>query len=255
MCTVVTLRRPDHDWPLLLAANRDEMASRPWDPPARHWPDRANVVAGVDRLAGGAWLGVNDDGVVAAVLNRHDSLGPDPRLRSRGELALEALDHADAADAADALSHLDGASYRSFNLVVADNREAFWLKSAGGGAVEARPMPEGLAMLTSRDLDDPASARISRFAPRFAAAPAPDPGAGDWAAWQGLLGSTDHDPAAGPREAMCISTAHGFATLSSSLIALPAVQHPERAPVWLFAPGPPSTTPYAAVPLEGPSGQ
>ena len=29
MCTVVVLRRPGHDWPLILAANRDEMAERP----------------------------------------------------------------------------------------------------------------------------------------------------------------------------------------------------------------------------------
>ncbi|NBP73538.1 MAG: hypothetical protein EBU57_10365, partial [Alphaproteobacteria bacterium] len=67
MCTVVILRRPGHDWPLLIAANRDEMAGRPWDPPARHWPDRENVVAGIDRLAGGTWMGLNDEGVAACI--------------------------------------------------------------------------------------------------------------------------------------------------------------------------------------------
>ncbi|MGH6912187.1 MAG: NRDE family protein, partial [Geminicoccales bacterium] len=66
MCTVVILRRPDTAWPLLLAANRDEMRSRPWRPPGRHWPDRVEVVAGMDELAGGSWLGINDYGVVAA---------------------------------------------------------------------------------------------------------------------------------------------------------------------------------------------
>ena len=58
VCTLIILRRPDHDWPLLVAANRDEMAGRPWDPPARHWRDRENVVAGIDRLAGGTWMGL-----------------------------------------------------------------------------------------------------------------------------------------------------------------------------------------------------
>ena len=96
MCTVVFLRRPDHRWPLMLAANRDEMADRPWRKPGRHWPDRPDVIAGQDELAGGSWLGINDAGVVAGILNRKDSLGPDPALRSRGELVLEALDHADA---------------------------------------------------------------------------------------------------------------------------------------------------------------
>lgn len=247
MCTVIALRRPDHDWPVLLAANRDEMRERPSAPPARHWPDRANVVAGIDRLASGTWLGLNDEGVVAGVLNRRDSLGPDPRLRSRGELVLEALDHADAADAADALSRLDGTAYRSFNLVVADNRDGFWLKSPGTGAVEVRALPEGLSMLTSEDLDDPASARIARFRPRFADAPAPEPDAGDWRGWQDLLASTDHAPEADAREAMCVPAERGFGTVSSALIALPAARFPGRAPLWLFAPGPPSDTPFTQV--------
>ena len=74
MCTVVILRRPGHAWPLLLAGNRDEMMDRPWDAPARHWPDRPDVVAGRDRLAGGTWLGLNDSGVVAILLNRRGTL-------------------------------------------------------------------------------------------------------------------------------------------------------------------------------------
>ena len=85
MCTLVILRRPDHRWPVLIGANRDEMIDRPWQPPGRHWPDRPDVVAGLDALAGGSWLGVNDWGVAAAVLNRHGSLGPAPDRRSRGE--------------------------------------------------------------------------------------------------------------------------------------------------------------------------
>ncbi len=132
MCTVVLLRRPQAPWPLLLAANRDELQSRPWRPPARHWPDRPDVVAGLDVQAGGSWLGVNDDGVVAAVLNRVGSLGPAAGKRSRGELVLEALDHADAAAAAQALVDLDPEAYRPFNLLIADARDAFWLRHAGG---------------------------------------------------------------------------------------------------------------------------
>ena len=93
MCTLVILYRPDHDWPVLIAANRDEMLDRAWSAPARHWPDRPEVVAGRDKLAGGSWLGVNDHGVAAGILNRLGSLGPDANKRTRGELVLEALDH------------------------------------------------------------------------------------------------------------------------------------------------------------------
>src|SRR5688500_1521257 len=95
MCTLVLLRRPGAARPLVLAAHRDEMASRRARPPGRPWPDRAEVVAGADAQAGGSWLGLNDHGVAAGVLNRPGTLGPAAGKRSRGELVLEALDHAD----------------------------------------------------------------------------------------------------------------------------------------------------------------
>jgi hypothetical protein len=134
MCTLVILRRPETRWPLLVAANRDELSTRPWKGPARHWPDRPDVVAGKDVTAGGSWLGVNDDGLFAAILNRPGTLGPTTGKRSRGELVLEALDHAEAKVAAEALIELNPESYRPFNLVVADRYDAFWLRHAGNKA-------------------------------------------------------------------------------------------------------------------------
>src|SRR5437764_6751673 len=155
MCTLAILRRPEHDWPVIIGANRDEMIDRPAAPPGRHWPDRGEIVAGRDLLAGGSWLGANDWGVAAAVLNRHGSLGPAVGLRSRGELVLEALDHADAVAAAAALSDLDPAAYRSFNLIVADNRDAFWLRhDGGGGGIQTRPLDEGLSLIASGDVNE-----------------------------------------------------------------------------------------------------
>ena len=190
MCTLVLLRRPGDDWPLLLAANRDEMTTRAWRAPDRHWPDRLDVVAGLDETAGGSWLGMNDHGLAAAVLNREGSLGPKTGKRSRGELVLEALDHADAASAAEALCHLDPNSYRSFNLVVADNTEAYWLRHTGGREkVSASAIPSGLTMVTAFDLNDARSARTRRHLPALRQAAAPDPDLGEWDDWIAILSS------------------------------------------------------------------
>src|SRR3546814_10572575 len=120
MCSFLILRRPDHPWPVLIAANRDEMRLRPWKGPARHWHDRPDVVGGLDELAGGSWLALNDAGVVAAIMNRRGTLGPMDGKRSRGELVLEALEHGDAGDAATALAELNPLAYRPFNMVVAE---------------------------------------------------------------------------------------------------------------------------------------
>ena len=250
MCTVVILRRPGHDWPLLLAGNRDEMKNRPWQPPARHWPDRPELVAGLDATAGGTWLGLNDHGVVATVLNRDGTLGPQSGKRSRGELVLEALDHADAAAAADALSHLDGRAYRPFNLVVADNRDAFWLSVAVEGApLRVQPIPEGLSMVAGFDMNDPAFPRIARFRSQFQAAAVPDPDAGDWRGWTDLMADRSWDGDAGPRGAMCVITPTGFETGSAALVALPSVQRLGTPPQFLFAPGRPDQTAFAPVAL------
>ena len=194
MCTLIVLRRPDHPWPIIFGANRDEMLNRPWRPPARHWPDRADVVAGLDELAGGTWMGLNEAGLVACILNRHGALGPAPDKRSRGELVLEALDHADAVEAAKALSAIDPNAYRPFNLVVADNRDAWWLALTAigqetGAGVRVEKIPAGLSMFTAGERNDPKDGRIARYLSAFEAAAAPDPDADDWAAWQQLLGA------------------------------------------------------------------
>ncbi len=271
MCTIVVLFRPGHDWPVLIAANRDEMLGRPWKPPAPHWPDRPGVIAGLDELAGGSWLGINEDSVVAAALNRRHSLGPAQGMRSRGELVLEALDHADAGEAARALAQVDPRSYRSFNLVAADNTAAYWLRNLGPpgvtdgrspgaesalaepaapGRVELFRLPPGYSMITAYDRNDRASARIRDFLPRFEAAPVPDPERGDWRAWQGLLASRGTEGDEDGREsAMCIVTEIGFGTSSSSLIALPAPRGVGKHPIWLFAAGRPGEAPYSPVVL------
>src|SRR6266568_2551447 len=119
MCTVVVLFRPLHAWPVILLANRDEQLDRAWDPPAAWWPDHPGIVAGRDRTAGGTWMGVNANGMTAAVLNRPGSLGPAAGKRSRGELPLLALAETTASAAIDAVASLDAGQWRGFNLVIA----------------------------------------------------------------------------------------------------------------------------------------
>ncbi len=247
MCTVVILRRPDHDWPLVLGANRDEMKDRPWTGPARHWPDRPEVVAGIDEQAGGTWLGMNDDGLVACVLNRFGTLGSHPDYRSRGELPLEILDHAEAEIAAEAFDNLNPEAYRPFNMVVGDYTTAWWIKN-DGVTIQVEEISEGVSMLSAHDLNDVSSDRIKLHLPRFRSAPAPDPDTQDWMAWTALMSSRKSQ--ADARGAMQIETDTGFETVSSSLIALSKPWDKDRKNIWKFCNGKPGEYDFYDVGLD-----
>jgi uncharacterized protein with NRDE domain len=246
MCTVIIARHPDTDWPLLLAGNRDEMAGRPWKGPGYHWPLAPGVLGGLDELADGSWLAMNDHGVVAIVLNRMGTLGPAAGKRSRGELPIEALDHADAVSAAEALGQLEPGAYRPFNLLIADNRDAFWLRG-DGGAIRVRPIPEGVSMLTAGELNDPSDPRIAAFLPKFRQAPVPDPAAGEWTAWKKLLATRVPEGVRDREAGLTFQLESGFGTRSSALIALPSMQLAGVDPVFLFAAGPPDVTAFTPV--------
>jgi len=231
MCTVIILHRPGHAWPILLAANRDERLDRAWEAPAEFWP---GCMGGRDATAGGTWMAMNRQGVVAAVLNRPGSLGPDPHKRSRGELPLMALQQASADAAAAQMAALDARLWRPFNLVIADAGGAWFLTGMGAGRPEVSALPAGVSMVTAHPPNDLTSARTARHLPRFAAAQAPEPP--DWGAWPALLADSEGGSAA----ALNVPPLGGFGTVCSSLVALGASGERE----WRFAPGPPDRTEF-----------
>ncbi len=231
MCSIVLRIAADG---VLIGANRDEMLTRPWDPPGRYWPAMPGVVAGRDRLGGGTWLGINQSGLMAAVLNRRGTLGPETGKHSRGELPLLALREAGLDAATAKIRALDAADYRGFNLILADGGGAVFLRGLETGAPEAQSLPPGTWMITSGEANDLASPRIARHLPKFAAAPA--------SAWAGLL--ADNTP---PEEsAINIPPRHGFGTVCSAIITLSRASPPRL----LFAPGPPHSHAFRPVALE-----
>lgn len=241
MCTLVLLHRPGSAWPVLAAANRDEMLDRPWAGPAAHWPDLPQVVGGRDVLAGGTWFAVSAQGMLAGVLNRTGSLGPAAGKASRGDLPLLALRHGAAAPAARALGRLPAADWRGFNLILADRHDAFWLSPGPAGAMQVQPLAEGLSVVTALDPNDHASPRVARHYPRFAAAPPPCPP--DWGYWPALMSDQQ-----GPWEAaISLPPRAGFGTASSFLAAIPAHGPPQLR----FCAGRPRVDGFAAVDFPG----
>lgn len=88
MCLIIFAHQADARFPLVVAANRDELYFRPTEH-AHFWQDPAlsgALLAGKDLQAGGTWLGMTSTGRFAAVTNIRDPSQTEPRPRSRGEL-------------------------------------------------------------------------------------------------------------------------------------------------------------------------
>ena len=185
-------------------------------------------------------MGINGDGLVAAVLNRPGSLGPAPGKRSRGELPLLALQHASAQDAATAIRSLEGLAYRSFNMVLADRQSVWFVRNDDAGDLAAWALEPGLHMVTAHDPDDTGSPRVARHLPRFRTANPPVPP--DWTDWARLLADDD-----GPRNAaLSVPPTDGFGTACASLVGLPA----QGQPIWRFATGRAGHASFETVSLE-----
>lgn len=216
MCTVVISLAPAEPMPLLLLGFRDELTSRPWQPPARHWPG-SPLVGGRDEQAGGTWLAVHPRiPRVACILNARGTQAPPQTRRSRGELPLRA-----AAEGQQALKHLHDdlstlASYDPFLLICADLSTALMLSWDGTHPALENFEPDQTHIITNAghayppapgetgaQTGPPADAKAAHFGPGFAAHRADaDPAAtikdawGDWLTLAGGDGLSDTDPAA-----------------------------------------------------------
>ena len=252
MCTLAIYFKVAPDWPVVIAANRDEFLDRPATDPAV-LNDGPHIVGGKDLRAGGTWLGINEYGLVAGLLNRRPAEEANPNARSRGMLCLDALRRSSAADAAQYAGAERGGDYNPFNLLMA-SREAAYVAYNRGSHIEVASLAPGLHLLTNLDADDFECPKISRSYSRFAELGEKAQFRCDPLAARNALGSllADHstqlDSRTGRPNALCLHL-DAYGTRSSSLIFLGKngeVRH-------FFAPGAPCTTPYKAalVPQTG----
>src|SRR5262249_51462858 len=119
MCTLVLYFRVFPQYPLVIAANRDESLTRPSAPPTVLSPTPW-IYGGQDLLAGGPWLGTTHRGLVPAAPTRRAPDPSAPRRRSRGLLCLDALQHPSTRAAQQCVATQPATRYNPFSLVIAD---------------------------------------------------------------------------------------------------------------------------------------
>ncbi len=177
------------------------------------------------------------DGLFVGVTNRAGS-PRDAALVSRGQLVVDALRLGSATKVHEALSTtLDARRYNPFHLLYAD-RDAAFVTWFDGNAVRQAELARGLTVVTERSLggqDHGREERVRHQLEPLLARPAPPaleelaPTIGDHVDGDPLASTCVHVPAL------------GYGTRSSLLLEVSSETGRRR---WLWANGPPCSTPY-----------
>jgi hypothetical protein len=231
MCLLALFFRVVEDAAVVVGANREEYYQRGGEPP-RLLQGLLRVVAGVDPIAGGTWLGVNEKGILAAVTNRPKRDLP-AQPRSRGLLVREMLTCPSVSAAVDHVIHeLQQHPYAGANFLCADASRAVVIQA--GDSLRVRPLPPGIHVLTNSDVNDPNDPRL-KYALDWLKRRPYDSAADCVQALRDLCGQ--HEPEHPP---ICFRHQER-GTVSSSIIALRRAQTDST---YLHAQGPPCQTPY-----------
>jgi uncharacterized protein with NRDE domain len=163
MCTILILRHVHPDWPLLLAANRDELFERPTSGP-RALPGSPRILLpGRDEVHGGTWMGVTDQGLFVGLTNQRGAMAQGPAPRSRGEVVLQALQAGSVEAIERYLDALNPADFSPFNLLYGDAHalRVAYARGATSGLSRA-DVPPGIHVLPNDVLDTPALPKVER---------------------------------------------------------------------------------------------
>ncbi|MEZ2742236.1 NRDE family protein [Paenalcaligenes hominis] len=118
MCIAYLALATDPQWPLFIAANRDEFHARPTRA-AAPWPHQPTTYGGVDLQAGGTWFAVNQTGRFALLTNHRNLLLPQPvSPLSRGLLCKDFVEQTISPAAYLQQVAQQGQHYAGFNLIV-----------------------------------------------------------------------------------------------------------------------------------------
>lgn len=114
MCILFIAIKQHPNYPLIIAANRDEFHARATQS-SHWWENTPNLLAGKDLEAGGTWMGISKSGNFAALTNIRDPKRLKKNAPSRGNLVLNAIQR----DANDMQLELERTSdaYNGYNLL------------------------------------------------------------------------------------------------------------------------------------------
>lgn len=135
MCILFIAVNQHPDYPLIIAANRDEYFARETKP-ANFWSTDPDLLAGKDVKSGGSWFGINRTGRIAAVTNLRAPELVRSDAMSRGGLVSRYLRGQERHLAFQNFIEISSEAYNPFNMLFGTLDELHVFNS-----IEARVLP------------------------------------------------------------------------------------------------------------------
>jgi len=151
MCLILFGYKVSREYPLILAANRDEFYQRP-TARMHFWQSDPSILAGKDLEQGGTWFGVHKNGTFAALTNYRDPASIKQNAPSRGEIIIDFLESKEPSETYFNAVKKKADSYNGFNLIFGSKEELFWFSNLKNTIEKISP---GIHGLSNRFLDTP----------------------------------------------------------------------------------------------------
>ena len=234
MCTLFIHRKKNSDWPILIAANRDEYYSRSFKKPGKHWKKYPSIFAGKDSSKGGSWLGLNKKGLCAAILNRDSTNIVNKKNTSRGNVVINMLKYNSAKEALKSISKTFNFNTKYFNLFIADYKNAYWIKYLDQHLTISK-IPFGFSILDNYDLNDQNSLKQKLYFKIFIKKKLPNPNKKSFKDWQDLLFLNKKYKNVKLSSVFIDNFNNNYGTVCSSIIGLPNRTFNKQNMIWLYS--------------------
>ncbi|HWO97713.1 MAG TPA: NRDE family protein [Bacillus sp. (in: firmicutes)] len=151
MCLILFAYQVHPDYPLIMAANRDEFYERA-TAPAAFWEEEPYVLAGRDLEKGGTWMGVTRSGRFAAITNYRAPGQNRSDVKSRGFLVSDYLTGTEDPRAYLQKVQQERQLYNGFNLLAGNTESLYYYSPI---VDEIKKVSPGIHGLSNAVLDTP----------------------------------------------------------------------------------------------------
>jgi hypothetical protein len=147
LCSIIIINQHHKEFPLIIAANRDEDYNRPTSKVQILSREPHLIMGGKDELKGGTWLAVNKHSLFVGITNqgeRNDKPG------SRGHIVMNALKYCSSIEELlNFVEDINPSKFNGFNLVFGNQNVVFIAYSYLIHSMVIRELPKGINIITN----------------------------------------------------------------------------------------------------------